>query len=267
MHLIVALSCEARPLIKHYGLKRCFEDSAYPLFRNEEMTLTVSGVGKLAAAGAVAYTQGRYGYQQTAMWLNIGVAGQATLETGDCRIAHKITDLETSRHWYPPILFSTPCQTAEIVTVSRPEVDYQLDGLYEMEASGFFATASRFAPLELIHSLKVVSDNRLTPAHRLNQKTISSYIENQLSLIDTLIKAIDDIRQHTIVTSCERYAVFKSNWHFTVQQSNQLSTLLSQWQILSAETLPAVDDVSRMKTSKQVISWLKKQVALLPVRY
>jgi hypothetical protein len=266
-HFIVALACEAKPVIHYYGLKRCMDETAYPVFRNQDMTLTVSGVGKVAAAGAVAYTQGRYGNNQAAIWLNIGIAGHANINVGDCRIAHKITDQETNRHWYPSFVFSAPCETAEITTVCKPEPDYPHLCLYEMEAAGFFATASRFASLELIHAIKVISDNRSTPTTTLNEKAITHLIENQLNAINTLKHELLMIRQHSVIATNESIAGFQSNWNFTTHQLMQLGTLLSQWQSLSANTLPNTDTIDHLNSPKQVIGWLKTQVSNLPISF
>ncbi len=266
-HFIVALACEAKPVIHYYGLKRCMDETAYPVFRNQDMTLTVSGVGKLAAAGAAAYTQGRYGSNQAAIWLNIGIAGHANINVGDCRIAHKITDQETNRHWYPSFVFTTPNETAEIATVCKPETDYPHLCLYDMEAAGFFATASRFASLELIHAIKVISDNRSTPTTALNEKAITHLIENQLNAINTLKYELLMIRQESVVATNESIARFQSNWNFTTHQLMQVGTLLSQWQTLSAETLPNTDTIGHLNSSKQVIGWLKTQVSNLPISF
>jgi hypothetical protein len=269
IHLIIALECEAKPIIQYYGLKRCMDETAYSVFRKHNITLTISGVGKLAAAGAVAYTQGRYGNNQPAIWLNIGVAGHASLEIGSCRIAHKIIDHETSRHWYPGLLFSSSviCETAEIATVSQPESLYDQNYLYEMEAAGFIATAIRFSTLELIQSLKVVSDNRSTPTITLNAQTLTHLIEDQLDTIDLLKQTLESIRNQTVIASNENVVLLQNNWNFTAHQLTQLNRLLSRWQLLSADTLPSTDALSHLKTSKQVLHWLKNEVSNLPISF
>ena len=267
LRLIIALPCEAKPLIKHYGLKRCVDESAYSMFRNQQMTLTISGVGKLAAAGAVAYTQGRYGSTRNTVWLNIGIAGHRTIDIGKCLLAHKIIDSETSRCWYPGLVLTPPCETSDILTVSQPETDYTQNCLYEMEAAGFMATAIRFSSLECIHVVKVVSDNQSTPATTLNEKLINQLIESQLSTIDAFINEFEQIRQHIQARQTVDNAAFLAKWHFTAQQSMQLTTLLSQWQIRSADSFPTVDNIAHLKTSRQVIHWLKTQVSSLPVKF
>ena len=267
--MIIALQCEAKPVIQHYGLKRHMNETAYPVYRKQNITLTISGVGKLAAAGAVAYTQGRYGNNQSSIWLNIGVAGHANLELGSCRIAHKIVDYETSRNWYPRLLFSSSdlCETAEITTVSQPESQYNQDSLYEMEAAGFIATAIRFSTLELIHSFKVVSDNRLTSTRSLNAQTLTRLIDNQLDNIDLLKQTLEAIREQTVIANNKSVALFQNNWNFTAHQLTQLNRLLSQWQLLSADTLPSADAISQLKTSKQALHWLKTEVSTLPITF
>ncbi len=267
LHLITALACEAKPLINNYGFKRCIDESAYSIFRNESMTLTVSGVGKLAAAAAVAYTQGRFGDHEKAIWLNIGVAGHRHFNIGDCRIAHKVTDQETKRHWYPSLLYPAPCDTSEIVSVNQPETTYAQNCLYDMEAAGFFASACKFTTLELIHSLKIISDNQTTNATSLNQKVITQLVDNQIGIVDTLISELSKLRQPRANPAQKYIAPFTIHWHFTTHQLKQLSELMSRWEILSLETIPTVENISHLKTSKEVIKWLKHQVSTLPVLY
>jgi len=58
IHLCCALACEARPLIAGWKLERSGKAALYPLYRsmNDNMSLTVTGVGKSNAAAAVAAT-------------------------------------------------------------------------------------------------------------------------------------------------------------------------------------------------------------------
>ncbi len=267
VHFIVALECEAKPLIKHFGFKRCTDETAYSVFRTDHMTLTVSGVGKLAAAGATAYTQGRYGSNQHAIWLNIGIAGHLNIEVGDCRIAHKITDFERTKHWYPSILFTTSNATAELLTVSEIETEYEQNYLYEMEASGFYSSACRFSSLELIHALKVVSDNQFSPAETLSRKAVSTLIAGQLNAIETLRNELVFIQQQRATNINLNISLFQSNWHFTTHQLMQLTKLLSQWNLLSTDTSPTIDQISHLQSSKQVIKWLSNEVSNLSINF
>lgn len=267
IHLIAALDCEAKPIVSKYQLKRSIDDNAFSVFRNNNMTLTVSGVGKLAAANAVGYTQGRYGFGQSGAWLNVGIAGHRHLCVGECRIAHKIIDSETKANWYPTLLFSEHLATSELVCVSRTETKYTRDAMYDMESVGFFSAATRFQTLELVQTLKIISDNHNNPVDRINKKTVSRLMENQIDTIDCVINELDKLRQHILNNQLELVEAFGQIWHFSRHQYSQLNQLMNTWHCLSPETLPEPGNLQQLTHSKQVIAWLKEQVAQLPVQF
>ena len=266
IHLIAALDCEAKPLISNYQLKRCIDDSAFAVFRNDTMTLTVSGVGKLAAANAVGYTQGRYGFGQSGAWLNIGIAGHPDLDIGECRIAHKVLDSETNTSWYPALL-PGHINTSELVCVSQAETEYLDDSMYDMESAGFISSATRFQTQELVHSLKIISDNHNNPVYRFDKKTVTSLITDRIDTIDCIINELDNRSQYIRNNSLELVETFNQTWHFSRHQYTQLNQLLNNWSCLSPNTLPEPENLKHLTHSKQVIAWLKEQVAQVPVRF
>ncbi|MEE2778164.1 MAG: hypothetical protein VYE73_15535, partial [Acidobacteriota bacterium] len=60
-HIAVAMSCEARPLLDAFGLRRDPAATAYPVFASVGIALVVTGVGTVASAGGVGYLAGRTG--------------------------------------------------------------------------------------------------------------------------------------------------------------------------------------------------------------
>jgi hypothetical protein len=136
-----------------------------------------------------------------------------------------------------------------------------------MEASGFFATASRFSSLELIQSFKVISDNRLSPITSLNGKILAKLIENQLATIHSLKSELEHIRQQPLVDANETIDSFQTRWNFTTHQLTQLKALLSQWKTLSADTVPTAQTLAQLNSSRHVIGWLKTEVSTLPIQF
>ena len=74
--IFTALPCEAKPLIDRYKLKKDTNIQAFNIFRNDEIILTVTGIGKTAMAAGVAYTQALFPAKLNPVMLNIGIAGQ-----------------------------------------------------------------------------------------------------------------------------------------------------------------------------------------------
>ena len=102
LNLVIALSCEARPLVERFRLEARETAGDYRVFTGrrsdgEDISLIVSGVGKAAAAGAVGYLMGKLGTGNTTSgrgdlvtpaWLSVGMAGHGEREVGEVVLAH-----------------------------------------------------------------------------------------------------------------------------------------------------------------------------------
>ena len=74
INIVVALPAEARPLLDHFRLRDKQHNTAFPIYRNTDMALIVSGPGKVAAAAATALLAGNRDTPATSAWLNVGIA-------------------------------------------------------------------------------------------------------------------------------------------------------------------------------------------------
>jgi adenosylhomocysteine nucleosidase len=262
-HLMVALPCEAKPLIRRYRLSRVLDEPAFPIYRNESITLTVTGIGKTAMAAGAAYTNAIFDRSRGAVWLNVGVAGHRDLAVGEACLAHKITDRDRLRSWYPSLIAAPPCGTETLVTWSRPETRYEDKALYDMEASGFYETASRFSTAELIQCLKVVSDNRASPADALRADFVAELIEQHVGLVEILLQQQNQLAALVTAPSTERFERFIGRWHFSVQQRFQLQSLLHRWALLDPEHCPEPEQLSDLKNGREVLVYLRDKVGRL----
>lgn len=204
IHIIVALQCEARPLISYYNLKSLPKDNDFRVYHGNDIILTVSGVGKIVVAAAVRYTHAlsmsrfnrskllhRFDRIQNirshAAWINVGIAGHAHWLLGQGVLASKITDASEARDWCPSLLFEPLCRTGHVITVENVENSYPNDAVYDMEASGFYRAASLFASAELVHCYKIISDNRSSPVERISGRTVAELIERNIAEIDSIV--------------------------------------------------------------------------------
>lgn len=263
-HFLVALPAEAKPLVAHYRLKRRHGEDAFAIFESERISLTVSGIGKAAMAAAVGYTHVLYGKRRHGIWLNVGVAGHRTAALGGVRIGHKITDAESGRRWYPGICFRAHCPSAEIRTVAKPETEFACDALYDMEASAFFESASRFSSGELVHSVKVVSDNRGSAIREIDSPGVSSYVEGAMDVILHTKQALRRLASALCAAAPLDTSSWTGRWHFTQQQQRQLSGLLQRWQVLSGQRM--LPEPPPLERSRDVLAWLQHAVEELPLR-
>ncbi|MGH8549996.1 MAG: hypothetical protein ACRERU_15610 [Methylococcales bacterium] len=267
VHFMVALPCEAQPLIERYRLSRLMDEAVFAIYRNDSITLTVSGVGKTAMAAGAAYTHAIFGKPRTACWLNVGVAGHPDFPLGQACLAHKITDRDCGRSWYPPLLMTPPCCTESLVTGSRPETAYVEKALYDMEASGFYETATRFSNSERVQCLKVVSDNRFSPVDSFQAERVADLLEQQIDKVDILLEQ----QQKLVVAPVEQQAAlaerFIRSWRFSVQQTRQLESLLQRWMLLDPHNCPEPEQLTGCKNGRQVLDYLREKVEQLPLAF
>jgi hypothetical protein len=179
---VVALPCEAKPVIDHYRLKKSTRHRAFDLFQNDEMICVISGIGKTCAAAASAWVAGLQHASASICWINLGIAGGADHNIGDIFWLSKITETRNDRSYYPLSVLHSDIKTASCISLDQACVDYHPSDLYDMEASAFFSTAIRFSSAQLVHSLKVIGDNRQQPPER-NKSITSELIFQQLSSI------------------------------------------------------------------------------------
>ena len=190
VHLVTALPAEAKPVTSHFGLKRLQPGCGFPVYRDRHISLVVSGVGKTNAAAASALLYALNGCPANAIWINLGIAGHRDLPLGEAVLAHSVTDAATGETWQLPVNILPPCPSVSLETLDQPNFDYTRRSAFDMEASGFYATAVRFSPPELVHCLKVVSDNREQSGRDINAAMVRRLIAGRLDLLQELLSRL-----------------------------------------------------------------------------
>ncbi|MCG6899248.1 MAG: hypothetical protein LJE75_04525 [Gammaproteobacteria bacterium] len=262
INLVVALPAEARPLIEFYRLTEKTTIGSFRVYRHQDMSLVISGPGKIAAAAATALLAGNNTSAKQAAWLNVGVAGHATYAIGKSLLAHRITDQATGQSWYPPQLFDLTTTTACLLTVDAPENSYHQEVAYDMEASGFYAVAGRFSSHELVQCFKVVSDNREQSAATLTAASCSRLVTEKLDEIEQLVGALLAMVQdynswHAPHAGLEQLA---SHWHFTVSQQHQLAELARRWKVLMPQQPLWLEGLEKKRNASAVLHCLRQQL-------
>jgi len=265
LHIVTALPCEAKPIIRHYRLNGRQAENGFRIYENDQIGLIIAGIGKCAAAAACAYLQGAEPQSKHA-WLNLGIAGHGDLNVGDAVMAHKVTDANTATSWYPAMPFKHPCPTVELVSVDQPQTDYDANIAYDMEASGFYDTASRFNSSELVQVVKLISDNHANPAEQVSAELTEQIIDAKLDKIDALIQKLLELEQQQSQQMSPEIKQFQQHWHFTVSQQHKLQRLLQRWQARSETTINPADFIDA-KNSKAMLQALEKKIIALPMRF
>lgn len=274
INIVTALACEANPIIQHYHLKKSTQAGGFSVYRNESIALIISGMGKYASASAVGYLQAlltpvevpMQGYAPPHTWLNVGIAGHKSMDIGSVLLAHSVRDLAAEQIYYPCFTFDVPCTSSEVISVAQAETRYATNAAYDMEAVGFCAAASRFSSFELIHCLKVISDNRLTSHEHINKHVGEELVGNQLLIIEDLLVKLEKLQDALpdTQTFSQDYHQLMQRFRFTVTQQNQLQRLLQRWSVLVNTPLVDYLPLQDYQNAKQVLlgmeSYLQSKV-------
>lgn len=263
--IVVALQSEAKPLVRHFGLAGSDSPAPYRIYRGAKATLVVSGVGRVACAAACAYAFASEGETRGRPWINVGIAGHPHAPLGSGWLAHKIVDRSTERAWYPSLVFDPPVPTSDLVTVDRPELELRDEALHDMEAAAFFATASRFSPVELLQVFKVVSDTRDEPASRLDRAQIARLVESRLEEIDRVVSETE-----ALAGRIARSIVDLDDWtdgrRFTVSQRRRLADLLQRLEVVEGAPVDA-SQLEAVAAADQVLTALDRRLREAGVGY
>ncbi len=264
LFVFVALECEAKALINHFKLKKDNAKHPFSIYSNDNMTLTVTGVGKVAMAGGVAYVLAAYPEVKQPVLINVGIAGHKTSEIGSLFIASKVTDVESGRVFYPQLIGAKGIASDEIKSTVLPNTDYSEGGLNDMEASAFYEIAVKFSSCELIHCLKVVSDNETSSIEGINAKNVVEWVDKQLGSCEKVFEHLLHLRDLIVPIELPEYIIIIDRWHFTVSGKVKLKALLKRWRVLASSNWLKNSTVEYV-TGKDILRQLAVDVESLEV--
>jgi adenosylhomocysteine nucleosidase len=188
INLIVALPPEAKPINQHLSLVRDNRHDQYSLYRNGHINLVISGYGVQNSAAATTWLHQINKQRAGDIWINLGIAGHHSHGVGESFLANSIEDVVTGDSWAIETGSRLPCPSEKIYSVAKPDGDYNLDGVVEMEAAGFYRSALKCTTPDRIYCLKVISDNRNNPTNTITAKFVSQLIRERLYLLDEIIR-------------------------------------------------------------------------------
>ena len=225
---VCALHCEAKPVIDYYRLQKLSGASPFDVYRGDNMTCVVSGIGKLAAASATASTAEKLKPYGSLAWINLGVAGASRTALGSAYLINKCIDMETETPFYPAIIGQPALPTRSCLTVSRPTEDFQGEHLHDMEASGFMQAALYYSSSELVQSIKVVSDNETEKTGKNRQQT-SLLIAGKMDAINQQAEQLDALNHQQLARQLDEKVLesFLAEAHYSETRKHQLQQLLN----------------------------------------
>lgn len=258
-YFFAALPCEAKPLVDHFKLKKDLSFTAFTIYRNTDITLTVTGIGKAAMAAGVAFTMALFPAKSAPVLLNIGIAGHHSHKLGVAFVIEKISDQETGRSYYPQLVTTPPYPTQTLVTVSQAQFDYGSNAVYEMEAAAFYETAIRFSSSELIQCIKIISDNKDNPSTQIKPAQVSRWIGDGLPHIVKFSELLRALASQVAPLNTASYKEIIAQWHFTNNEKIQLNSLLNKRSVL-IKSAPLHLTKLPQTSAKEVLIFLRKEL-------
>jgi adenosylhomocysteine nucleosidase len=255
-----ALHCEAKPVIDFYRLKKNADCSDFDLYQAQDLVCIVSGIGDLNMAAACAWAGARFA-NENLCWINIGVAGHASLPLGSVSIANQVYRQGHKQAIYPVPLIQHTWNPVSIISLPGEQTVYHPSAAYDMEAYAFLHSCSRFTPLELCSCIKIISDNADHPPLRDKAK-ISQWIAQQMQDIaryaTQLQLTADDFYAQTLPP--KNLQRFLQLTHFTRTQQIQLAKILLALQAFEASLDSYYQLSQQQANSKQIITLLQQQL-------
>jgi hypothetical protein len=129
-----------------------------------------------------------------------------------------------------------------------------------MEASAFYETATRFSTGELIHCLKIISDNESSPADNIQPKQVASLIAAHVAAVETLLAELRRLAALITASEPRLFGELIQRYHFTASEQGQLKNRLSRWTALTDAQIPEFDK-DLLRKGKEVLFWLDQQIS------
>ncbi len=195
IYLFCAMYPEAAPLIKEYRMKRVdFGNGIRMWQKDNELTLVLTGTGQLNAAAVTAAVLSRMKKDGQDYLISYGCCASLNFEKTDgIFLAHKITDLQTGRDYYPDLLYETGFAEDSLISGSTVYTGTERIGngeLYDMESAAVFHAGSMFFPVHRMFFIRFISDAGQT--ENLTAATITAlsaeYLPVMKKLVDDLVR-------------------------------------------------------------------------------
>ena len=161
LYIVTALYIEAKPLISLFNLKKDNIYTKFQVFSNENIKLIISGTGKIKSATALTYLISNKDIKENEYIINIGFIASLNnnSQLGDIVYISKIQNAYSDTTFYPEIIYKHNFLEGSLTTFDKI-IDNKIENIeyIDMEAYGFFQTASIFFKKDKIIVLKIISD-------------------------------------------------------------------------------------------------------------
>jgi len=161
LYIVTALYIEAKPLISLFNLKKDNTYTKFQVFSNENTKLIISDTGKIKSATALTYLISNKDIKENDYIINIGFIANSnnSSQLGDIVYISKIQNAYSDTTFYPEMIYKHNFLEGSLTTFDKI-IEKKIENIeyIDMEAYGFFQTASIFFKKDKIIVLKIISD-------------------------------------------------------------------------------------------------------------
>lgn len=228
INFVVATLPEGQPIIDLFQLNKKKIINKKLIYYSDKMSLTVTGIGKINCIIGVTQTFYELGKKKNNVWINIGLAGHKTSEIGKIFLVNKAIDKTTQKVFYP-FIGKFNFRMKECVTFEKVNNKYDRR-LSDMECSGFFEAAKNFSSIELLQSIKIISDNEKVSINFKDKEEVYNIISKYNYLIketcEELLKLREVIDEDFNSKINEQFEKVFNGMKFTFTEKQQMLSLL-----------------------------------------
>ncbi|PGH20946.1 spore photoproduct lyase [Fusobacterium polymorphum] len=197
LYIVTALYIEAKPLISLFNLKKDNTYTKFQVFSNENIKLIISGTGKIKSATALTYLIANKNIKENDYIINIGFIASSNdnSQLGNIVYTSKIQNAYSDTTFYPEMIYKHNFLEGSLTTFDKI-IENKIENVeyIDMEAYGFFQTASIFFKKDKIIVLKIVSDilkEKVEDRILIDFKDEKLFNESYKKIYDFLLKYIN----------------------------------------------------------------------------
>lgn len=259
LYIITAIAGEAIPLIHAFKLKKDITYTKFDLFKNDEIKLIVTGIGKVKSAIATTYLLVKDNPRSGDHIFNIGVCGSSNenYKIGQIFLINKITDASSGKNFYPEAVFKHNLPEDHLITFDKPVKKSTMTNLpsclVDMEASGYYEASSLYFQSHRIHILKIVSD--YLKGEKLTSAFVQSLMEKSIPTIENILQSTHKtpIPDSNVLTDSD-YKLFdqiSTELKLSTTQRFQVLDLLKSYKVRKGEDLDFLKEYLKNKKSSK----------------
>lgn len=258
--ICTSMYIEALPIIRELKLKKDINLSKYQVFKNDDIVLIITGVGKINGAIGVTYLLTQYKLSSFDFLINIGICGTTNKDIGigEIFLCNKIIENDTKKNFYPypDVLFKHPFKENTIKTCSSvvDKEDLTFQGkLIDMESSGIFEAGIRFLKSYQLFFIKIVSD--YLDKDFIDREIILKLIENKsLEILNWIMYIKNNFSYNTKILSNDEDNIIKSlinNLNLSCTMGNRLKQILTYYKLQHGDFKTILDEYIKMNCNSK----------------